>query len=174
MSGIVSNFRETFGFTPLGSIRLTEHDSLQICKLFPRLLDCSILKVDILSLPYIFGLNDLNITKTYLYNFDPLKPHFYRGVDIIFLISAQNIDCEYSLKPPRRGASNEYQQSIFWEEIWKKNQNFYLKTFSFGWWNIQYIWICLFRNAWQPWTHPENWKQLKCQVLRAILASPGH
>ena len=36
-----------------------------------------------------------NITKTYLYNFDPLKPHFYivklrlTGVYIIFLISAQ-------------------------------------------------------------------------------------
>ena len=35
------------------------------------------------------------ITKTYLYNFDPLKPHFYivklgfTGVYIIFLISAQ-------------------------------------------------------------------------------------
>ena len=37
----------------------------------------------------------LNITKTRLYNFDPLKPHFYivklgfTGVYIIFLISAQ-------------------------------------------------------------------------------------
>ena len=39
------------------------------------------------------------ITKTCLYKFDPLKPHFYivklgfTGVHIIFLISAQNIDC---------------------------------------------------------------------------------
>ena len=47
------------------------------------------------------------ITKTHLYNTDPLKPHFYivklgfRGVYIIFLISAQNIDCGYSLEPPR-------------------------------------------------------------------------
>ena len=38
----------------------------------------------------------LNITKTCLYNFDPLKSHFYvvklgfTGVYIIFLISAQN------------------------------------------------------------------------------------
>ena len=31
----------------------------------------------------------------------------------IFLISAQNIDCEYSLEPPRRGGSNEYPQSVF-------------------------------------------------------------
>ena len=59
------------------------------------------------------------ITKTRLYNFDPLKPHFYMvklgftGVYIIFLISAENIDCGYSLEQPRRGGSNEYPQSMF-------------------------------------------------------------
>ena len=59
------------------------------------------------------------ITKTYLYNFDPHKPHFYivklgfTGVYIICLISVQNIDCGYSLEPPRRGGSNEYPQSMF-------------------------------------------------------------
>ena len=59
------------------------------------------------------------ITKTYLYNFDPRKPHFYivklgfTGVYIIFLISGQNIDCGYSLEPPRRGGSNEYPHSMF-------------------------------------------------------------
>ena len=48
------------------------------------------------------------ITRTCLYNFDPLKPHFcivklgFTGVNIIFLIFAQNIDCGYSLKTPRR------------------------------------------------------------------------
>ena len=31
----------------------------------------------------------------------------------IFLISARNIDCGYSLEPPRRGGSNEYPQSMF-------------------------------------------------------------
>ena len=60
-----------------------------------------------------------HIKKTYLYNVDPLKPHFYivklgfTGVYIIALISARNIDCEYSLEPPRRGGSNEYPQSMF-------------------------------------------------------------
>ena len=59
------------------------------------------------------------ITKTRLYNFDPLKPHFYivklgfTGVYIIFLISAENIDSGYSLEPPLRGGSNEYPQSMF-------------------------------------------------------------
>ena len=28
-------------------------------------------------------------------------------------LSAQNIDCGYSLEPPRRGGSNEYPQSMF-------------------------------------------------------------
>ena len=36
-----------------------------------------------------------------------------------FHISAQNIDCRYSLEPPRRGGSNEYPQSVFWAEIRK-------------------------------------------------------
>ena len=36
-----------------------------------------------------------------------------------FHISAQNIDCGYSLEPPRRGDSNEYPQSMFWAEIRK-------------------------------------------------------
>ena len=31
----------------------------------------------------------------------------------IFHISAQNIECGYSLEPPRRGGSNEYPQSTF-------------------------------------------------------------
>ena len=37
----------------------------------------------------------------------------------IFHISTQNIDCGYSLEPPRRGGSNEYPQSMFWAEIRK-------------------------------------------------------
>ena len=59
------------------------------------------------------------IKKTRPYNFDSLKPHFYivklgfTGIYIIFLISAQNIDCGYSLEPPLRDGSNGYPQSIF-------------------------------------------------------------
>ena len=55
------------------------------------------------------------ITTTRLYNFDPLKPHFYiiklglTGVyTLFFLLLIKNIDCGYSLEPSRRGASNEY------------------------------------------------------------------
>ena len=39
----------------------------------------------------------------------------------IFHISAPNIDCGYSLEPPRRGGSNEYPQSLFGAEIRKNN-----------------------------------------------------
>ena len=39
----------------------------------------------------------------------------------IFLIFAQNIDCGYTLEPPRRGGSNEYPQSMIWSKN-KKNR----------------------------------------------------
>ena len=71
----------------------------------------------------------LSITKTRLYNFDPLKPHFYivklgfTGVYIIFLISAQNIDCRYSLEPTIYVLIRNM----------KNMKNFYLKIFFFWW-----------------------------------------
>ena len=70
--------------------------------------------------------------KRYLYNFYPLKPHFYivklglTRVYIIFLISAQNIDCGYSLE----AGSNEYPQSMFWTGIYKISE-FVIWNFPF-------------------------------------------
>ena len=70
-------------------------------------------------------LQSQSITKTYLYNVDPLKPHFYivkvgfTGVYIIFLISAQ-----------KQGSSNEYPQSMFRAEIWKIS-DFLSENFQF-------------------------------------------
>ena len=46
--------------------------------------------------------------------------NFHRKKFDIFLISAQNIDCGYTLEPPRRGGSNEYPLSMFWSKN-KKN-----------------------------------------------------
>ena len=45
--------------------------------------------------------------------------NFQMKISDIFHISAQNIDCGYSLEPPQWGGSNEYPQSIFWAEIRK-------------------------------------------------------
>ena len=42
----------------------------------------------------------------------PEKGKFSDKNSDIFHISAQNIDCGYSLEPPRRGGSNEYPQSM--------------------------------------------------------------
>ena len=84
------------------------------------------------------------------WNFDPIKPHFYiiklgfTGVYIIFLFLLRNIDGGCSLEPPRRDGSNEYHNLCFEQKFEKKYQNFYLKTFSFWWWNFQYIWIGVF------------------------------
>ena len=62
------------------------------------------------------------ITKSYLYNFDPLKPLFYivkagfTGAYITYFsyLCSKNIFCGYWLEPPRRGGSNEYPQFTFW------------------------------------------------------------
>ena len=52
----------------------------------------------------------------------------------ILHISAQNIDCGYSLEPPQRGGSNEYPQSMFLSRNKKNNvypckpQYYYIKV----------------------------------------------
>ena len=43
----------------------------------------------------------------------PKNEHFQIKNSNIFHIPAQNIECGYSLEPPRRGGSNEYPQSVF-------------------------------------------------------------
>ena len=45
--------------------------------------------------------------------FQPKKENFQVKIWDIFHIPSQNIDCGYSLEPPRRGGSNEYPQSMF-------------------------------------------------------------
>ena len=78
----------------------------------------------------------LNITKRRLYNFDPLKPHFYivklglTGVYIIFLISAKNIDCGYSLEPLDRAVLTSTHNLCF-EQKYEKYQSFSFENFQF-------------------------------------------
>ena len=49
----------------------------------------------------------------------PKNENFQIKTSDIFHISTQNIDCGYSLEPPRRGGSNEYHNICFWVEIRK-------------------------------------------------------
>ena len=65
----------------------------------------------------------------------PPKPESFQiKILIYFHISAQNIDCGYSLEPPRRGGSNEYLQSMFLSRNQKNNvypckpQFYYIKV----------------------------------------------
>ena len=64
------------------------------------------------------------ITRTSLFkyteNFTTKKNESFQIKNADFFhISAQNIDCGYSLEPPRRSGSNKYPQSMFWAEIRK-------------------------------------------------------
>ena len=78
-----------------------------------------------------------HITKTCLYNFDPLKPHFYivklgfTGVYIIFHIFAQNIDCGYSL------------EALCFEEKYEKYQSFLSENFQF----LEVIFFSIYLNS---------------------------
>ena len=74
-------------------------------------------KVQLVGLSGDFPLGEeVGIRKTCPCNTYPLKPHCYKeklgyaGVNLFLL---QNIDCGYSLEPPRRGGSNVYPQSMF-------------------------------------------------------------
>ena len=97
------------------------------------------------------------ITKTYLYNTDTLKPHFYlvnqgfKGYTLFFLFLLKT-DCGSSLELPRRGSSNKSAHksgsslelprrsssnksthNLCFEQKYEKYPNFYLKIFSFWW-----------------------------------------
>ena len=79
----------------------------------------------------------LLITKTYLYNFDPLKPHFcivklgFTGVYIIFLLSAQ----KHRLWVLVRTASAVLRSThnLCFEQKYENIRIFYLNIFIFWW-----------------------------------------
>ena len=68
--------------------------------------------------------------------------HFVGKNDDIFNIHAQNIDCGYTLEPPRRGGSNEYPQYIFWM---KKKKNRYTPAYP-----QSMFWMKIKKNRYTP------------------------
>ena len=64
----------------------------------------------------------------------PKTENFHIKNLYFFHISAQNIDCGYSLEMPRQGGSNEYPQYMFFSKIRKimytpiKPQFYYIKA----------------------------------------------
>ena len=51
-----------------------------------------------------------------------MKQCLFKYIDklVIFLISAQHIDCGYTFEPPSWGDSNEYPQSLALNDTWNK------------------------------------------------------
>ena len=83
--------------------------------------------------------SNLHITKTFLFkyteNFTTIKNENLQIKKFYILhTSDQNINCGYSLEPPRRGGSNEYPQSMFLSRNKKNNvypckpQFYYIKV----------------------------------------------
>ena len=62
----------------------------------------------------------------------------------IFLIFAQNIDCGYTLEPPRRDGTNEYPQSMFWSNN-KKNR--YTPAYQFCYIKVGLKGVCITRTS---------------------------
>ena len=104
------------------------HCFSQVCVLV-----CRTERVKVINVPRCFTLRKhaySNILKI----LQPKKETFQIKNFIFFFISAQRIDCGYSLEPPSRGGSNEYQQSMFCAKIRKNNvypckpQFYYIKV----------------------------------------------
>ena len=72
----------------------------------------------------------------------------------IFSYFCSNIDCGYSLEPPRRGGSNEYPQSMFWSEIRKLMYTPVNPSFTILKWDLRgsklyrYVFV-----MWGPFSH---------------------
>ena len=56
------------------------------------------------------------------FHLQKLKKKNQIKTSVIFHISAQSIDCGYSLEPSQRGGSNEYSQSMFLSRNKKNNE----------------------------------------------------
>ena len=70
----------------------------------------------------LFHLLDVGTLRKHAYSnilkiLPPKNEKFQIKISDIFHISAQNIDCGYSLEPPQQGGSNKYPQFMFWAEI---------------------------------------------------------
>ena len=75
----------------------------------------------------------LNILK----NLPPQNEHFQIKNSDIFHISAQNLDCWYSLEPLHRGGSNKYSQSMFLSRNKKTNVYHVNPNFTIQKWDLR-------------------------------------
>ena len=79
----------------------------------------------------------------------PKNENFQVKNSDIFHISAQKIDCGYSLEPPQWGSSNEYPQSMFFSS--NKENNIYPGKPQFYYIKVGFIdWLCWGLTTRQP------------------------
>ena len=104
------------------------HSLCDACTFFGKPLRNLIIRVHYEDMPIS---NILNILP-------PKDENFEIKNSNILHISAPNIDCGYSLEPPRRGGSNKYPQSMFYNRNKKNNvypskpQFCYIKVYKSG------------------------------------------
>ena len=101
----------------------TVHVFAQVCLSFFKVVLFIYLFKQCLKRMTQLAINNYSITKTYLFKyievFTSKNSKISDRKPDIFHISAQNIDCGYSLEPPRRGGSNVYPQSMLFSKIRK-------------------------------------------------------
>ena len=101
----------------------------------------------------------------------PKKENFQIKTFDIFLISSQNIDCEYSLKPPQRGGSNEYLQSMILSRNKKNNvypckpQFYYIKV---GFNAVKIVQACFCDGISKCRVCFKNFKKKKCSRITFV------
>ena len=95
------------------------------------------------------------ITKTclfkYVENFTTQKGKFSDKRSDVFHITAQNIDCGYSLEPPQQGGSNEYHNLCFRAKKKRKRkeklQFYYIKVGLKGSILFRYVFVMSFSST---------------------------
>ena len=80
-----------------------------------------------------------------------VKMKIFTGKILIFFLFLLNIDCGYTLEPPRRGGSNVYPQSMFWSKnvCYKKwgSKGYALHGHVFVMTMVNYISIAMWSNG---------------------------
>ena len=111
------------------SVKVIEMGKIQVILGYSELRPFALQPITNYSLEFVYY---ENIPIQIYRKFHLQKMKIFRKNSDIFHISAQNIDCGYSLEPPRRGGSNEYPQSMFLSRNKNMNVNPSFTTWKWG------------------------------------------
>ena len=89
----------------------------------------------------------------------------------IFLISAQNINCGYSLELPQWSNSNEYPQSMFFSRNKKNNVYPCKPSFTLLKWGLRgstlyrHVFVMMCKNCWMSGKHYGPWSNVLWDLI---------